>query len=204
MAGFSIMADVSNTVLSLLRENLCPDPIQSPESIILVSPGDKNSDFQLGVFLYEMKELSEYKTSTMLTGADDLRRYPPKPLLLQYMLFMNNKAQIAAGAEIEQRVFGKAMVTLMDNSVISLAQANPFLDAAEQEVTIALLNQSFEEKTKVWSALSVPYQVSVFFTASPVLLSPQRTTKLARVSTTRIEVGQAGRPGGPVKEGGSA
>ena len=204
MAGFSIMADVSNTVLGLLRENLCPDPIQSPESIILVSPGDKNSDFQLGVFLYEMKELSEYRTSAVLNGADDLRRYPPKPLTLQYMLFMNNKAQIAAGAEIEQRAFGKAMVTLMDYSTLSLSQANPFLEADEQEVHISLLSQSFEDKTKVWSALSVPYQVAVYFTVSPVLLTPQRTTKLTRVSAARFETGLADRPGGSVKEGGSA
>ena len=33
MADFSIISDVSNEVLKLLRENICPELIQSPESI---------------------------------------------------------------------------------------------------------------------------------------------------------------------------
>ena len=47
MADFSIISDVSNEVLKLLRENICPELIQSPESIALAAPTDKNADFQL-------------------------------------------------------------------------------------------------------------------------------------------------------------
>ena len=46
MADFSIISDVSNEVLKLLRENICPELIQSPESIALAAPTDKNADFQ--------------------------------------------------------------------------------------------------------------------------------------------------------------
>lgn len=35
MAGFSIISDVSNEVLKLLRENICPELIQSPEPLPL-------------------------------------------------------------------------------------------------------------------------------------------------------------------------
>ena len=45
MADFSIISDVSNEVLKLLRENICPELIQSPESIALAAPTDKNADF---------------------------------------------------------------------------------------------------------------------------------------------------------------
>ena len=48
MADFSIISDVSNEVLKVLRDNICPELIQSPESIALASPTDKNADFQLG------------------------------------------------------------------------------------------------------------------------------------------------------------
>lgn len=44
MADFSIISDVSNEVLKLLRENICPELIQSPESIALAAPTDKNAD----------------------------------------------------------------------------------------------------------------------------------------------------------------
>ena len=50
MADFSIISDVSNEVLKLLRENICPELIQSPESIALAAPTDKNADFQLGLY----------------------------------------------------------------------------------------------------------------------------------------------------------
>ena len=53
MADFSIISDVSNEVLKLLRENICPELIQSPESIALAAPTDKNADFQLGLYLYD-------------------------------------------------------------------------------------------------------------------------------------------------------
>ena len=47
MADFSIISDVSNEVLKLLRENICPELIQSQESITLAAPTDKNADFQM-------------------------------------------------------------------------------------------------------------------------------------------------------------
>ena len=47
MADFSIISDVSNEVLKVLREQICPELIQSPESIALAIPTDKNADFQL-------------------------------------------------------------------------------------------------------------------------------------------------------------
>ena len=48
MADFSIVSDVSNELLKVLRDNICPELIQSPEAISLAIPSDKNADFQLG------------------------------------------------------------------------------------------------------------------------------------------------------------
>ena len=45
MADFSIISDVSNEVLKLLRENICPELIQSPESIALQHPLTKMQIF---------------------------------------------------------------------------------------------------------------------------------------------------------------
>ena len=47
MADFSIISDVSNEVLNVLREQICPELIQSPESIALGIPSDKNADFSI-------------------------------------------------------------------------------------------------------------------------------------------------------------
>jgi hypothetical protein len=182
MADFSIFSDTGSALLKLFRENLCPDPIVSPESIVLISPSDKNSDFQLGLYLYDLRELSEYRSTTPIHSGNNLRMRPPKPLSLYYVLFVNNKAQIAAGAEMEQRVFGRAIQTLADCGSLDLTGANPYLQADEESVGISLLNHSFEDKTKIWSALQSPYQVGIYFIASPVMLSSRIEERIVRVT----------------------
>ena len=195
MADFSIISDTSAALLRLLRENLCPDPVVSPESITLVSPSDKNSDFQLGLHLYDMKELSEYRNTTPIHGENNLRTRPPKPLSLYYMLFNNSKAQIAAGAEMEQRIFGRAIQTLTDFNSLNLSDANPYLQPGEEAASVSLLNHSFEDKTKIWSALQTPYQVGIYFMVSPVMLSSRVEEKISRVTDISTRTGLVTGPG---------
>ena len=195
MADFSIISDTSTSVLRLLRENLCPDPVISPESIAMVAPSDKNSDFQLGLYLYDLRELSEYRTTIPILGANNTRVRPPKLLSLYYVLFINNKAQIAAGAEMEQRIFGRALQTLTDYSSLDLNETNPYLIPGEETTTISILNHSFEDKTKIWAALQSPYQVGVYFMVSPVLLSSRVDEKIARVTSVTTQTGIISSPG---------
>lgn len=191
MADFPIISEVSVELIRLLRENLSPDPVQSPESIALASPADKNADYQLGLFLYDIKELSEYRSTERVRFSDNRTAQPPKPLNLFYLLFLNGKAQIAAGAESEQRVLGRAMQILMDNPILDMARASPFTEEREGNAVIALLNTGFEENSKIWSALNMPYQLALHFNVTPVMLSSRRITSTARV--TQVEIGTAAR-----------
>ena len=61
MSDFSVVSEVGNEILKLLREHICPELIQSPESIKMVSPAEKNADFQLGLYLYDIQEIREYQ-----------------------------------------------------------------------------------------------------------------------------------------------
>lgn len=193
MADFSIISDTSAALLRLLRESLCPDPVVSPESIALASPADKSGDFQLGLFLYDLRELSEYRSTTPIsTGSNSLSK-PPKQMSLFYLLFLNNKAQIAAGAEMEQRIFGRAIQALYDTATLNIAAANPYLAPEEAHATLALLNHSFEDKTKIWSALQSPYQIAVYFTAAPVLLSSRVEQRITRVTDAAVTTGIIGQ-----------
>ena len=80
MAGFSIISDVSAGLLKALRKGLCPEPVQSPESIQLASPADKNADFQLGLFLYDLREMGEYRSSAQMVRPGNRREFPPRPV----------------------------------------------------------------------------------------------------------------------------
>lgn len=192
MADFSVVADVSNTLLRLLRRELCPEPVQSPESIRLAAPTDKTGDFQLGIFLYDLRELGEYRTSAPVLRGETVRTPPPKTLTLSYMIFLNAKAQIASGAEAEQRILARAMQVLADNPSVDAAQ-QPSAETSDGAAGITFQNLSFEDKSKIWASLNTPYQVGIYFTVSPVFLSSRRSADFVRVTDIAVTAGQERR-----------
>lgn len=186
MADFSVVADVSAGLLRLLRAQMCPSPVSAPESIRLAAPTDKNGDFQLGLYLYDLRELGEYRAGALQRGADNIRRRPPRPLTLHYMLFLNSKAQMATGAEAEQRILGRALQVLSDYSAVDVNELHPYSPEPEEAAAISLLTLTFEEKTKIWAALSTPYQLGIYFSVSPLMLSSRREESFARVREVEI------------------
>lgn len=186
MADFSIVADVSTGLLKLLRTQICPTPVSAPEAIRLAAPTDKNGDFQLGLYLYDLRELGEYRAGALQRGADNIRRRPPRPLTLHYMLFLNSKAQITTGAEAEQRILGRALQVLTDYPTLDINQLHPYAREPEEAAAITLLTLTFEEKTKIWAALSTPYQLGIYFSVSPLLLSSRREEAFTRVREVEV------------------
>lgn len=202
MADYTVIADMSAALLRVLRTNLCPEPVQSSEAIALASPSDKNGDFQLGVFLYDIRELNEYRVSAPVRGADNTRTYPDKPLTLHYMLFVNSRAQMATGAETEQRIFGRAVQAMMDNPSIDLSSAQPYVQPSEEAAAVSLLNLSYEEKNRIWSGLNLPYQMGLYLSISPVMISSRHSERFTRVVEAQFEAQQI-RAGNARGRGGS-
>lgn len=186
MADFSIISDVSNRILKLLRDELCPELLPSAESIVLISPSDKNADFQLGLYLYDIQELREYKQLDLIRTGRDAAKYPPKPLNLFYAVFINSKAQITSDSENEQRILGRALQTLTDNGILYDNSG----EWEEESAGITMLPLSFEDKTKLWSALSLPYQLALYFSVSPVLLPSRRVSRFTRVRSGEFRANQ--------------
>ena len=58
----------------------------------------------------------------------------------------------------------------------------------EASPSITILPLGFEEKTKIWSVLSVPYQLGIYFSVSPVLLSSRRVRNFKRVVAAEFDV----------------
>ena len=185
MSDFSVVSEVGNEILKLLREHICPELIQSPESIKMVSPAEKNADFQLGLYLYDIQEIREYQQVEKIRLGAKKARFPSKPLNLFFVLYINSKSQMMSDAENELRIIGRAMQVLMDNAALQRRENE---EEDEGEPMITLLNLSFEDKTKLWSVLNTPYQLAVFFSVSPVLLSSERIYSFSRVLETEYSV----------------
>ncbi|MGN0330851.1 MAG: DUF4255 domain-containing protein [Kineothrix sp.] len=186
MGDFNIISEVSNAIIKTMRDNICPELIQSPESIALTIPSDKNADFQVGLYLYDIQEMREYRQTEYVRINHLQRRLPPKPLNLYYALYVNSKSQLTVDAENEQRILGRAMQILMDYPVLP----EDIGDDEGMGATVTLQTMSFEEKSKLWSVLSVPYQLAVYFSVSPVLLSSRKVSSFTRVVDARFGMEQ--------------
>ena len=148
---------------------------------ILISCGARLAPF-------DIQELREYQQQDLIRLRGNKAQYPPKPLNLFFALFINTKSQFMSNMENEQRILGRAMQVLMDHAIL--------YDTGEDEDTsasITLLPLSYEEKTKIWSVLSIPYQLGIYFSVSPVLLSSRRIRSFRRVVAAEFDVSQRQR-----------
>ena len=102
------------------------------------------------------------------------------------MLFLNSKAQMSTGAEAEQRILGRALQVLTDYPSVDINELHPFSQEPEESAAVTLLTLSFEEKTKIWAALSTPYQLGIYFSVSPLMLSSRREESFTRVREVEI------------------
>ena len=88
-----------------------------------------------------------------------------------------------SNSENEQRILGRVLQVLMDHTILYDVEGDE-----ETSASITILPLSFEEKTKIWSVLSVPYQLGIYFSVSPVLLSSRRIRSFKRVVAAEFDV----------------
>lgn len=192
MAGYSIIADISKYILQLLRTHLCPELIQAPEAIGLVSPADKNADYLLGIFLYDMQDMGEFTQTQMIQRGDTKKQYPPKSLRLRYLIFLNTKAQVVSKGEDEQKILSRIMQLIYDNALILTSKVHGMTDSTDVNAAISFQSLTVEEKAKLWTAFTLPLQLGIYLDVSPILLSSTREKEVTRVVYTDFTLEKKG------------
>ena len=173
MADYSIISDTSNFMCKMLREKMCPEPIPSTNNIQISSPASQDVDYLVGVYLYDIKEEPDATQSQMIRrGSVQLQR-PPRPYGLYYMVFINGSSQMGLKDLDIQKIVGKILQIVNDNSIISPNTLQLWLDIIEPPIHITQAKLTMEEKQRVWQGVNKPYQLSLFFKASPVLVSSE-------------------------------
>lgn len=173
MADYSIIADVSNHIVKMLREKMCPEPIPSAGNIQVSSPTSQDVDYLLGVYLYDIKENTDVaRPDFMKQGRVQLTK-PPRPYTLEYMVFVNGGTQMGLEAPDIQKILGKVAQIVSDNSQVPPSQLQPWLEMPEPPIVFSQSKITLEEKVRVWSALQKPYQVSLFYKVAPVFVSSE-------------------------------
>lgn len=192
MADYTIISDVSNHILSLLRERMCPEPIPSPNNIEVSSPASQDVDYILGLYLYDVKEEDTFAPPTRVPRGRAQMAPPSKPYSLYYMVFINSGGQAGLKDQDFQKIVGKVAQIVSDNNAVLPSELQPWLDTPEPPITFTQAKIGLEEKVRVWSAINKPYQISLFYKAAPVFVSSEVLINTPRVVEAQFSVSVPG------------
>ena len=187
MEKYTVIADVGNALVALLREHMIPDVILNPESIGLYNPEDKG-DLMLGLYLYDIRESEEYRDSGMVSVDITRQKYPSTYLSLCYMMTAYSNGDIKLRASEEHKILGKAMQVLADYSILDSISLQPMEKPTGKFIQIEFQPLSIEDKMRLWTVPNKAYRLSCFFKVGPVELESAKTKTVRRVVDVDLAV----------------
>ncbi len=187
MASYTIISDVGNAIVKLLRDNMVPEVIPNADAIGMCSPSDKG-DFVLGLYLYDVKESEEVFARGMRALGQNEQRYPSKYLNLFYMLTAYSMSDVKFRSSEEQRILGRAIQILMDHSILDAELVGNSKGADSYPIKIEMLRLDNDEKMKLWNMPDVPYKLSLYYKVSPIEVESDRIKTVHRVTEIDMEL----------------
>ncbi|MGO4497469.1 DUF4255 domain-containing protein [Paenibacillus sp. 2RAB27] len=187
IGNYSVIADVSASLVKLLRENMTPDPIPQPEMIGLASPVDKG-DFYLSLYLYNVRESGNNRQTHMIARGTNEIQFPPMVVDLSYMVTVQSPAELSSRALDEHRILGRAMQVFYDHSILRGSMTVGTLAEQDEEVRIIMDPFKGESLMNMWNFSDTPYRLSVAYTVGPVHIDSTRIKTTKRVSETDFRI----------------
>lgn len=170
--------------MNVLRASLVPDLIAHPDAIGLASPHDRG-DMNLTVFLYEVKENTEHRSSDMIDQGGHIR-YPPIALDLSYLITAHSSSDVMTRAIDEHHIIGRTMQILHDHNVLrgedltgSLAGSTESFRITKTELSLDTASGLFPDKQ---------FKLSLSYSIGPVFLDSTRTRPVSRVRERQVRV----------------
>lgn len=187
MGSYTAIADVSRSIIELLKNELVPEPIKKQESIGLCPPNDRGSNI-LGLYLYNMEENPDTRSREKIVLDKEHFKDPPMSLNLYYMLFAYSDSEPLTRTIDEQRILGKAIQKLNDYRRIPEKYLMGTIKENNEIIDIQMVNLSLEEKVKTWSLFSQPYKISAFYKVGPIYIEADNIKSFKRVTEVNISI----------------
>lgn len=171
---------VSGGLLAKFRESL--GKMCAADRIKLCAPYQKQSDYIMGIYLYDIRDFSDCQPMTYYsenkTEQSASVRMPPKLLELSYMIFIN---QGGLFGETDERD-GQRLLTEAIRSVYEF----PFVgDNKEIKLSFAFL--SADSKIRLWQAFTKPLQPAVYINAAPLAVMPYGAEQVPVVKNVKLK-----------------
>ena len=183
--GFSSISDVGKTLVKILNDALVPDVILHNGSIGLCAPDD-HGDFNLGIYLYDVSPSEEVFAHGMVNTGLREQKYPSSFLTLRYMITAYSSGDLKYRAEEDQRILGRVVQALSDNSVIGKTSG---LHGEPMKIHIEQERIGAYEKIRLWTFPNEAYRITLFYKVTPVEITSARTKSITRVTDLTMLLG---------------
>ena len=180
MSGYTIISDVTEAIIKILRAGMVPDVIPNTEGIGACHPSDKG-DIVLGINLYDIKRNTDIVAMDSVAVGTGKRRAPSLFLDLYYMITAYSTSDIKFRSIEDAKIIGRAIQLLEGNSVLNgdiLGKSAAGLRFAPK---LEFLDLESEEKTRLWNIPDVPYKTSIFYKVYPIEIESLKITDVTRV-----------------------
>lgn len=187
MSGYTIISDVTEAIIKILRAGMVPDVIPNTEGIGACHPSDKG-DIVLGINLYDIKRNTDIVAMDSVAVGTGKRRAPSLFLDLYYMITAYSTSDIKFRSIEDAKIIGRAIQLLEGNSVLNgdiLGKSAAGLRFAPK---LEFLDLESEEKTRLWNIPDVPYKTSIFYKVYPIEIESLKITDITRVVSADFTV----------------
>ena len=180
MADYTKIADTGNGILTLLKEALIPELLNSPDQIGLCSPED-HGDYVVGLWLYDVKADNSIQAHEMADIGRNAQRYPSTYLTLYYMLTLYLQSDLKYRAVQEHQILGRVIQAFRDKAALKPDTFTPTGEPGGGNIRLQMLDLDIEVKTRIWTVPNAAYRASLFYSAGAVEIPSTRKKSVRRV-----------------------
>lgn len=191
MGDYNAIYEAGQSVVELLKREMTPLPISSPEGIGLCTPHEPE-DFQLTVWLYNIEEHNDTGVNSgFITDSGDLRqeRYVPMQVRCHGLVSAHSKAPLQTRLSDEYKILGRAIQVVRDNPIVPVDRLTGSLANGGTALQLQYNKLNNDELGKIWNNSNKTIKPSFGVHISAVAIESNRTRPAGtRVSSADIQL----------------
>ena len=190
MGSYTVIADVGQGIVNLLRRHMVPEVLQKEEQIGLCSPKE-TGEYRLGVYLFDMQESEGIRNEPKRWVGEETRVYPSMYLDLYYMLVPYSRSDLKYRLAEEHRILGRTLQILRDFPSLNKTTYEEEVSGSDQ-IQIEILDMSYEDKNRIWNGLNEESRNAIYCKVSGVELESRRKQNVKRIREVQLQIDEGG------------
>jgi hypothetical protein len=187
MADYTAFMEAGESLVELLRAQMSPEPVGSPELISLCSPHESENN-QVTVFLFHVEEDTQGAQAGYYQHSKQVERMRPARFQLHFLITANSKAPAHTREADKYRVLGAVVQILKDNPALPKQYLRGSLSETEADLRISVERPNYEQMTKTWNNTAAPYKLSLLCKVAGVEIDSKRERARSRVTDVQISL----------------